>query len=362
MNKLNVAIFFGGESLEHNVSVITGKQVMQSLNNKKYNLYPIFIDTNGTWWHIKNYKHNTALEHQKKCKVLILMGKNYFYFNNIIQNKIKIHCAINCLHGGFGEIGALNEMLKQCNIPVTSSFVTSGVTTLNKYLTKLILKNNNLNVLPYILLPKKDYNQLELNDFTKKYNFPLVVKPVNMGSSIGVDMVYNFEELQQALSNVFMLNSDAILEQGISKVTEYNCACMLVRDHIVISEIEKPIKKHNILTYAEKYGSKNNKMGTKQGIKKGFSALGRQFPAIISEQLKHKIQTLTKQAYTLFNCAGIIRCDFIYYKRKLYLNEINSVPGSLAHYLFEPNGYTFSSLLDSTITTSILEFNKNRAH
>ena len=356
MNKINLAVFFGGESLESEISIITGKQVLHSLNKTKYNIYPIFIDKNGIWWHIKNFYKQHDIHKAKMCKVLVLMGNNYFYFNNIIQTKIKIHCAINCIHGGFGESGALNEMLKQCNIPVTSSNLNSGLISLNKYLTKLNLSSNGLSVLPYILVTKNSDYKL-IDKFISKHNYPFVVKPISMGSSIGVNMVNNKQELIEALNQVFALKSDAIIEQGIAKVKEYNCACFQNREKLVVSEVEKPIKKSDILTYAEKYGSKGCKVSTKQGTKSGFASLGRQFPAKISESLKHKIQSLTKQAYTIFNCSGVIRCDYIYYNRKLYLNEINSVPGSLAFYLFEPNT-SFTTLLDNLITTAIMQKSK----
>ena len=358
MNKINIALFFGGTSLERKVSIITGKQTYKALDSKKYNVFPIFIDSLGTWRHIKNFSKTNDVEQYKKCKVLILMGENYFYFNNLLQNKIKIHCAINCLHGGFGENGALCDMLYQCKIPITSSNSTSGVCTLNKHLTKLVLKDNNLNVLPYILVNRNNYLS-KIEDFIKKQPFPFVVKPIDMGSSIGVSMAQDYEHLINSLLNALKLTKQVIVEVGINKVTEYNCACYNNRNNLVVSDVEKPIKKSSILTYAEKYGSKGGKMPTKVGTKNGFSALGREFPAKISDSLKQQIQELTKQAYALFNCSGIVRCDFIYYKRKLYLNEINSVPGSLAYYLFKPNT-TFNEILDNLITTAIITFNTKK--
>lgn len=360
MNKLNVAILYGGTSLEKDVSVITGLQVIQNINKQKYKIYPIYIDTNGIWWHTPKIKKIEDLHNVKKQKVYIKTGENYFYFNLITNNKIKIHCAINCLHGGYGENGAISSMLEMCKIPSNSSNITSCNSTLNKYLTKIILEKNNFNVLPYILLNKDALDNNKLTSFININSFPIVVKPIDMGSSIGVTFAENMEDLEKGLKLVFSYCNYALIEKGIKKVTEYNCSAMQAREKLIVSEVEKPIKKSSILTYAEKYGSKGfNKLGCKTACK-GFSSLGREFPAKISKNLTDKIKNLTYNAYTLFNCSGIVRCDYIYYNKKLYLNEINSIPGSLSFYLWSNSGYSFETLIDNLITTSILKFNQKQ--
>ena len=214
--------------------------------------------------------------------------------------------------------------------------------------------------MPYILLNKDALDNNKLTSFININSFPIVVKPIDMGSSIGVTFAENMEDLEKGLKLVFSYCNYALIEKGIKKVTEYNCSAMQAREKLIVSEVEKPIKKSSILTYAEKYGSKGfNKLGCKTACK-GFSSLGREFPAKISKNLTDKIKNLTYNAYTLFNCSGIVRCDYIYYNKKLYLNEINSIPGSLSFYLWSNSGYSFETLIDNLITTSILKFNQKQ--
>lgn len=358
MNKVNVVILYGGESLEKEVSKITGMQIINNLNKSKYNIYPIFIDEQNIWWYTPNIKTYKELETTKKYKAYIKPGESFVYFNKPLQNKIKIHCAIICLHGGNGENGTISGLLNLSNIPYTCSNITASNVTLNKYLTKLILEKNDLNVLPYVYIDNQTDNKV-IENFIENQQFPLIVKPVDMGSSIGVSLVHNKEDLFDAIKNVFSLTSSAIIEKGIEKVVEYNCSAMQERDEIVISDIEKPIKKSSILTYAEKYGSKGFKLGVKNSNSKGFSSLGREFPAKISNRLTEQIKQLTHKAYKIFNCSGIIRCDYLYYNKKLYLNEINSIPGSFAFYLWKEKGYSLTTLLDNIITSAIFNHNKH---
>lgn len=406
MNKINVAVFFGGESLEKEISRITGAQVINALNKKKYNILPIYLDEQFNWWFVKDFNINTDLTICKKVKIGVFSGENVFNFKNLIKTKIKIHCAILTTHGGKGENGTLSAILDSLNIPFTSSNMLSSNLTINKHLTKLYLKEFNYDYLPYLTLNKKDYKTIinshyflkvnnlnnekikksennnsglnkttnivkELDNFIFKIKYPLVVKPIDQGSSIGVSFVKNRKELEKALNLVFSISNNAIIEKGIKKVKEFNCSALKIDNKIMVSEIEKPIHRSQILTYEDKYGtnlgSKINTQSSKLSASKisnknyssskGMLNSSREFPAKISSALKAKIQNLTKTFYELFECNGIIRCDFIYYNKKVYLNEINSIPGSLAFYLWLPSGYTFSTLLDDLIRATIRESN-----
>ncbi len=353
MNKINVAVFFGGDSLEHDISVITGSQIIKALDKSKYNIYPIYIDGNDKWWHIKNFHDKNDINSKNKKLLTICSGENYFYFKNLLKTKIKIHVAVLALHGGKGENGSISGILEAMHIPYTSSNVLSSAITLDKQITKLILQANGYNVLPYIAIQKKDKNlNTSLKSFIDNHSYPLIVKPCNMGSSIGVTLVKNDNELQKAIKLVFNFTDTAIVEKGIENVLEYNCSAMRIGNKILVSDIEKPIHHDEILSFADKYGSKQGCKFDKSGSK-GMQSLSREFPAKIDNELESLIKQTTEKAYIDFKCTGIIRCDFIYYEGNIYLNEINAIPGSLAFYLWATKGYNFKSLLDEIIKESI---------
>jgi D-alanine-D-alanine ligase len=348
MEKINVAILFGGDSDESKVSKITGKQIFKAIDKDKYNVYPIFIDKELNWF-LMNFKT------EKMEQIFLERNKNLFYFKNRLKSKIKIHCAINAVHGGIGENGTLYTTLKQHKIFCSSSSLVPSVLTLEKNLTKLILEKHNFNLLPYIVI-KKDYlhkSKEIITNFVSTTHFPIVVKPNNSGSSLGVSFAKNINELENAINIAFNFSDFIILEKGIKKVKEFNCSAFKFKQEILTSEIEKPLHKGNILTYQDKYGDKFlNKLSSNNDDKERENNT-KEFPAKIDRKLKENIQTLTKKAYSIFNLSGIVRCDFIYYNKRLYLNEINSVPGSLSSYLWKNSGFTFTTLLDSIISETI---------
>lgn len=356
MEKLNIAVFFGGDSVEHDVSVITGLQICNALDKLKYNIYPIYIDKSNNWLYIKNYKDVQDIYYSKNKPIQVKFGEKFLYIGNILKSKIKIHCAVLGTHGGLGESGGLFAILKSLDIPITASDITSSVCSMDKILTKYILEKNRLNVLPYMIVQKGSLNEQNLLDFISENSFPLVVKPSNLGSSIAVNMVKNFDQLKKAIELALNFSDKCIVEKGIARAVEYNCSAFVQGQEIMVSDIEKPVKLHDILDYKDKYGNQSSngtKPAIKQSIKNGMNGSSREFPAKIEDRLKKQIQDTTKLAYELFGCAGIIRCDFIYYRKKLYLNEINSIPGSLAYYLWSHKSCNFSMLLDLLIKQSI---------
>ena len=165
MNKINVAVFFGGESLENEVSKITGAQIIHALNKNKYKIFPIYIDDLFNWWHLPNYPLNNNVNTTKKIKINISSGENNFYFNNLCKSKIRIDCAILAVHGGKGENGHLSGILNSLNIPHTASCSLSSGLTMNKHLTKIILKENKMNCLPYEVINKKEFRRFSKKEF-----------------------------------------------------------------------------------------------------------------------------------------------------------------------------------------------------
>ncbi|MGN1227522.1 MAG: hypothetical protein ACI4TX_02665 [Christensenellales bacterium] len=357
MEKINIIVLCGGKSCESDISLITGVQTYNALNTDKYNKYLIYIDDTGKWWKCENVKDVKEIKTCNKKQVTLNLYENNLYL--IKGKKLKldftIHCAVLALHGGFGENGSIQGLLEMCQIPYTSSGSISSGITLDKCFTKHILKGNKIKTLPYVIAKKYKYYENDnkmLEKIEKNINFPCIIKPSCLGSSIGIKIANDKEELKNAIEFAFKFDNKALIEMALKNFTELNISARKVNGEIVLSEIEKPIKNDEILSFNDKYiYGKKTKLQNIQGSK-GMANTKREFPAQIDKAIKDEIINLTKKVYEIFDCNGIIRCDYLLNdNNEIYLNEINSIPGSLSFYLW--NKIEFTELLDEEINTAI---------
>ena len=354
----NVLVFFGGKSSEHDVSVITGVLTVNSIDKEKYNAIPVYIDKSGEWYTAEVLKDIEWFK--TKCvknlvKVTLISGSDALYsvHKNKIKQLAKISVAINCLHGLNGEDGVLSGYLKMCNIPFASPDLFASALSIDKDYTKVFLSGINVDKLPCVRLFKDSYyqsKQLTVKMLEKKFGCPVIVKPCNLGSSIGITVAKTDGELISALDNAFAYDEKVIVEKAIVGFREINCAAYKSGDKIILSECEEPITAGEILSFNDKY------IGTKSGARKNF-------PADIPKELSQKIKSITEKVYRKGDFTGVIRIDYLVLGNKVYLNEINSVPGSLAYYLFCDSVKDFSSmlteLLNEGIHKQIRENNRN---
>lgn len=342
----NIAVFFGGQSVEHDVSLITGVTAMNSIDRKKYNVHPILVDEKGTWYtgellfELDNYK---GLDYKKLKKVAVFGGDNRLY--EIKKNKLKEICtlsvALNCMHGQRGEDGALSGLLSMCNIPIASPDQLSSAISIDKRFTKIAMKGLGIKTLPYVCVKSVH----EVKEIEKKLKYPVVVKPTFLGSSIGVKRANDSNELFSALLYAMKFGDSAVIEPLLENFVEINCACYIDQEHkLVVSPCERPIGKSSVLSFEDKY-----------------RAGEREFPANIPVDQSEKIQAITKKVYKGLGFSGIIRIDFFVHKGEIYLNEINSVPGSLACYLFSDTLKDFSVVLEKNICRAEMEFAKRQS-
>ena len=322
---MKIAVFYGGKSCEHNVSVVTGVGVCSSLALDGEEIYPIYIDFDGRWWFVKNYSNLSSYGDIKKLKVKpahLVAGQKYLMVG---RKKVQIDCAVLCLHGAYGEDGCIQGALSLSFIPYTGSGVLGSALGLDKAYCKLAFAQNGLPVVDYFTVGKNEWKSerkaVEIS--AQNLGYPLVVKPRNLGSSIGVSVANNHEELGSALDLAFNWDSGAVVEKRVENLTEYNCAVIFDGKNYEPSEIEKPLALDEILSFADKY---------ERGGFKGVG--GRQFPALIDEELKLKIQNYAIAACKSVMAEGIVRVDFLFNGQDLFVNEINTIPGSLALYLF----------------------------
>ncbi|MBE7075881.1 MAG: ATP-grasp domain-containing protein [Clostridiales bacterium] len=334
-----VLVLFGGMSVESDISVITGVQAANNLSNKFDSVF-VYIDKTGKWWTAENLLdlkiyadfHKFA---KKKKRVSFVVGESTLF---VKKNKKfiplkKIDSVLNCCHGNLGEDGAVQGYLKCCYVPQTSSLTTSSALCMDKSFMKDIFKANGINTPDCFILRPKDSIKSTLE-------FPVIVKPCNLGSSIGISVCHNKEEFKTAVALAFEFDNKILVEKLVENLKEFNCACFEYKGKMFLSSVCEVENKEEIYTFEDKYLSKNNK--TKEA----------------EQELAAKIKAITQKIYQLFDCQGVVRVDFLYDEKNsvLYANEINTIPGSLAFYLFKDTN--FKDLLNCLIEQSKINYEK----
>ena len=342
-----IAVFFGGKSTEHDISILSANLVINVLKTD-YDIVPVYITKNNDFYtgkmdNISVFKNFNP----KKFKRITFVKNNIFLLKNKRSKFFKkIDVAIPVLHGKNGEDGAIQGFFRLNDIPFAESDILGSGLTLNKIYTKIILEKSGIPFVDYEVIDKyKDYNA---NSIIERLGFPLIVKPANLGSSIGISKADNIDEFDKAVELGFMFDSKLIIEKCLTDFKEYNISLLRVGDKIESSLIEQPLSKHEILTFVDKYKTKTGK---------GMESIDRIFPAEISSELASEITLYGIKAYEDFGLNGVVRIDFLY-NGKLYLNEVNSIPGSMAYYLWKDK-YTFKKLLEIIIASAEEDFEKN---
>jgi len=350
--KTNIAVFFGGESVEHDISILTGVEALKNINKDKYKIFPIYITKDGKWQLYDDVKEPKDLKERRSKNVFFMAGDNHLREKFSIFNIdiAEIHSALLCMHGTNGEDGVLQGILEASGVAYTSAGVKSSAITMDKVLTKTILKEKGFNVVDGVEVHKSEWYE-DYKSIVKKIEslgYPLIVKPANLGSSIGVSAVETRGELHEAIELVFEMDEKCLVEMKID-ATELNCSAMRVGD-VETSEVEMIVKNHDFLTFEDKYIA-----GDKGKLKGGdLMQSTHKIPAPISDELKDEISFITSGVYKALECDGVIRVDFMLSADGvLYVNEVNTIPGSLAFYLWKDK-FNFSELIDNLIMQSLM--------
>ncbi len=362
--KTNIAVFFGCMSVEHEVSIISAVQAMRSINRDRYDVTPIYVSKDGIMrtgdalFEIENYRDLPAL--YKKCeKVTLLRAENAvvvrFLDNGLFKkNKdIPVDLAFPIVHGTNCEDGTMAGFFEFLSLPYISCDVLSAALGMDKAAFKDVLKNANLPVLDYITIRSREY-RLNSEEITAKIEaqigFPLIVKPVNLGSSVGISKVKTKEELASALDLAFSFADRILLEKAVENLREINCSVLGDADDCKASVCEEPFMNDEILSYEDKYmgGSKGS---GKSGGSKGMASLSRKIPADISEEKSNEIRELSCKIFKALGCSGVVRIDYLMDSKtgEVFANEINTIPGSLAFYLWEATGLKYTDMLDKLV-------------
>ena len=355
----NLAIFYGGKSAEHDISIITAISVIKNLDKKKYKIFPVYITKNQDWCLVEDatnlYKY--ATDNLKGKRMLCgffekcLVKKTKFGFKKIE----KIDVCINCMHGLNGEDGTLSGLLEMADLAYVGSGVLASSIGMDKVVQKDLFIKNQIPCAKYVctneLKLKETYEQ-EIEKIEKEINYPIIVKPANLGSSIGINISKNREELQKNIEIALNFDKKLILEEVIDNLREINCSVIGNYKSVEISVLEEPKNWETFLDFNEKYLTENI-----DGNKK-------QVDISLGEKLDKQIKNYSEKVFKLLGASGVVRIDFLLNDKtkKVYVNEINTIPGSYANYLWK-HKYTFGALLDKLIEYAEEEYiykNKNK--
>lgn len=353
--KKNVVVFFGGVSLEHEISILTGVQVLNALKDSLYNPIPVFVTDIGDFYtgdalfSIDNFKKGDLLVNNLVKVELVKTGTGVFLRNAnkyIFRNNKKVECGVLAFHGQYGEGGFFQGFCEVLGLPYTSSSVAGSVMTIDKVVMKKILLDSGVNV-----ISGYEYRG---GVFSEDVKYPVFVKPATGGSSIGVSRATNKNELERALEVAFALDSKVLVEGEFHKDSEVNIALLGSWDgEVEISAIEEVYSEGEFLDFDNKYlkGSKSKKgLGAK-----GMASVARKIPAELPNDLENLIIAQAKKAFKVLQCSGVVRIDFLVNKKtkEFVLVEVNSIPGSFAYYLFEPKGVPFTNLVEKMIEIAL---------
>lgn len=371
---LNVLVFFGGRTVEHDVSVVTAQQLIQNMDKTKYKPIPVYITRDGDWFSGEKLNSIEAFKSFDKgdkevTRVYLpanTRAKQLYRFNprkkGLFGKESNVYttvdCAIIAMHGLNGEDGTLQGLLELADIPYTSSGVLGSSAGMDKVLMKAVFLGAGLPVLPYVYFDRDEFlrdGDGIIERCESKLSYPMFVKPSNLGSSIGISKAHNKAELAEAIALAAEYDRRILVEIGIEAPKEINCSALGFGGNVRASVCEMPSNSDEFLTFSDKYlnGGKNQA---------GMEALARRIPAPISDEMTARIQEMTVQVFKLMDCKGVVRIDYICDKElnELYINEINTIPGSFAFYLWEPLGIGYDALIDELISIAFTAYDDRK--
>ena len=356
--KLSIGVIFGGRSLEHDLSVLTAIQAMNNIDKERYEVVPIYITKDLTFYsggmlrYIDSYKDFRLIDrYATKVNLINKNGKFMLQTTGLIKRVYKeIHLAFPMVHGKYTEDGSIVGYLETLGIPVVGSDIYSSSLCQDKVFTKEVLNGNDIPVVDYVYFSDSDY-KLDKDDIFKKIeklSYPLIIKPARLGSGIGIEIVNRKEELESSIEKAMKNDERVLVEEYIADRREFNMAVLLSKGKLIGSVIEEIIKDEPC-NYYDKY-RKDNEDDTFKRI----------FPADISKALTEEIEKTSKKTYKVLALSGVARVDYVYdnKKKKLYVNEVNTIPNFFSHHLFDDKNIDYRELLGIMIKEAIDKIHK----
>ena len=366
--KLNIAVFFGGESVEHEVSIISAHQAIEALDKNKYNVIPVYVSKERKLYvsdllkDMSNYKDLKHLISQ--CTQVSITSED----NRVVIRPVKtslfgpkelgtIDVAIPVMHGTNGEDGTIQGFFEMLKVPYAGCDLYGAAIGQDKVLQKNVLNDNNLPITNWFWVygAEMDTRQSEILDKVHRLIYPVIIKPARTGSSVGISIAHNDEEYLACFDEARQYDEKIITEKVVKPMREINCSVVGDSYSCVASVLEEvsSVSQDELLSFSDKYlgGSKS----TKSGGSKGMASTARIVPAPLTDEQTRLIQQLAKETFRVLGTSGVCRIDFLMDAdtKKVYVNEINTIPGSLAFYLWQAAGVSFSELMDKLVELAL---------
>ncbi len=378
MRKTTIGVFFGGRSVEHEISVISALQAIAAMD--RYKVVPVYLSKSGEWFtgnvllDSANYKDLDLLE-KRATRVFMKpeFGSRNLYTKTLfgVRTVAELDVAFPVFHGTNGEDGSFQGLMELIGIPYVGPGVLSSALGMDKIAMKMTLRECGLPVLDWVWFTDREFSAKRdaiVENIERTIGYPAIVKPANLGSSVGISRALDRGQLVEAVAEASRYSSRILVERMVEPLREINCSVRGSADDCSASVCEEPLRSGEILSYADKYlsGSKDSKMGGKMGgkasaapkmggakVSGGMSSTKRQIPADLPAGLSDEIRRLACETFRVLGCEGIARIDFILDGETVWVNEINTIPGSLSFYLWEATGVGFDKLLDDAIAGAL---------
>jgi len=352
-NKSLIGVFFGSRSPEHDVSIITGEFIISGLKKLNYDVTPVYLDKKGRWFlsdelnKLSFFKDGGDLDKLKSYYLDLekSQGKMVFKQKGMFGKKIVIDLAFPAFHGQNGEDGTIQGLFELCNLPYVGCDVASSAITMDKVLTKELYLAHNITTTKFVSFSAYDFQNKKEKIMQKisELNYPLFIKPVRLGSSIGITKAKDRQELENAIEVAMHYENKILVEEGVNDLVDVTCA-VLGNENPQASVLQESVFNAELFSYEDKY------------LEEGGAQLGNaedklKIPARLPDEVAKKTQEMAVKIFKLFGCSGTARVDFLYNKKSgvMYANEINALPGTLYHHLWKKSGVEFETLLKKLI-------------
>lgn len=364
--KTNIGVIFGGRSTEHEISVISASQAMAAIDREKYDVTPIYITKQGHWYtgaplfDVKNYRHIPEL--LKQCTEVYMRpvygdynlypaNPKGFFSSSAMKPVGKLDVVIPVLHGTNMEDGIFEGVLQTIGIPYAGCDVLSSANGMDKITMKMILRANDVPVVDYVWFTDKQWHTRRnalIEQIEDTLGYPVIIKPANLGSSVGIGSAHDREQLKARIDDAERYSTRIIVEHMLADMQEINCSVLGDCDDYRTSVLEEPIKSGDFLTYEKKY------MGGGKGSE-GMQSSQKRIPAELPDDVTKEIQRLAGETFRVLSCHGVSRVDVMIDRTdgQIYVNEINTIPGSLSFYLWEATGLSFDKLMDELVKLAL---------
>ncbi|MEO1574279.1 MAG: D-alanine--D-alanine ligase [Pseudomonadota bacterium] len=368
MAKLNIAVAFGGASQEHDVSVVTAQQMMDAVDSRHYQVTPVYCDFQNRLFTGPALRDLSRFRPRPPGLTEVVFawdGGGPCLRTRAGNTRTPIDCVVPAFHGPFGEDGRFQGMTECIGIPTTGFSATHSALAMRKDATKALVASVGVNVLPHVAVNHADMGGVDsvVARVEETLAYPAIVKPANLGSSIGVGVATDRDTLIASIQHVLRLDSFALVEPRVNHLQEYNVALIHRDDEIVLSAIERPKSSADLLDFKEKYLAANDgeqqasKLGSMPIPSQGMLSLTRDINPDITDSLRERIDRYARAAFSVLGLRGAPRIDFMYdsVADELWFNEINPIPGSFGFFLWEAASprLLFPELIDHLVAEAL---------